>query len=161
MDMDQLSQLYDQHGKSVLRYLHRLVGKQLAEDLLQDTFVQVLRKPHRLSRAESPRAWLLGVARYVALTALRKRRLTVALTTEPPVREKPAEDFRLAIMRRAITQLPDEQREPLALRLEEQLSYAEIANVLDVPLGTVRSRIHYAVRKLRILIESERVRRMR
>ena len=58
-------------------------------------------------------------------------------------------DQRIGEMRRAIAKLPDEMRETLELRLADDLSYEEIAAVLEIPVGTVRSRLHNAVRKLR------------
>lgn len=58
-------------------------------------------------------------------------------------------------LRRAIERLPEAQREVLALRLGDELSYAEIAAILAVPIGTVRSRIHHAVRRLRTLAVDE------
>ena len=67
----------------------------------------------------------------------------------------PRADPRLDEMRQAIAELPGQQRQALELRLREELSYEEIAAVLDIPLGTVRSRLHHAVRRLRQLLTEQ------
>jgi RNA polymerase sigma-70 factor, ECF subfamily len=144
-----LEELYRQVGPSLLGYLRRgFPDAQSAEDLLQDTFVQAARRPERLVRAASPRAWLFSIARNLAVTGLRRRRMAQPLPDAAPAGE-PAEDPRLERMRAAIARLPDTLREPLELRLKCDLSYEEIAEVLEIPLGTVRSRLHNAVRWLR------------
>jgi RNA polymerase sigma-70 factor (ECF subfamily) len=141
--------LYHLHGRALLGYLRRsFSGTEAAEDLLHETFVHALRRADRLAEAASPRAWLFGIARHVGLTALRRRRteLLPAETASAP----PAEaDERLDRMRRAIAALPPPQREAIELRLVDELSYEDIAAVLGVPVGTVRSRLHHAVRRLR------------
>jgi RNA polymerase sigma-70 factor (ECF subfamily) len=64
-------------------------------------------------------------------------------------------DERIAEMREAIVKLPEEMRETLELRLADELSYEEIAAVLEIPIGTVRSRLHNAVKKLREELKHE------
>jgi RNA polymerase sigma-70 factor, ECF subfamily len=144
-----LEELYRQVGPSLLAYLRRgFADAQSAEDLLHDTFVQAARQPERLARAVSPRAWLFTIARNLAVTCLRRRRTTQPLPDVAPATE-PTKDPRLDRMRATIARLPDTLREPLELRLKGDLSYEEIAEVLGIPLGTVRSRLHNAVRWLR------------
>lgn len=144
-----LETLYKQHGPGLLAFLQRRFGRgQAAEDLLQETFLQALRRMDRLGRAVSPRAWLFGIARHLALTAVRRRRVFSPLPDSLAAPE-PVDDARLDRMRQAIARLPDGQREPLELRLRDELTYDEIAEVLEIPVGTVRSRLHYSVRRLR------------
>jgi RNA polymerase sigma-70 factor, ECF subfamily len=143
--------LYDEHGGALLRYLRGLTGRgDLAEDLLQETFVQAIRGLHQLRDVDSPRAWLFAIARHLGLNAIRRRRVTLPLSEDLDA-AAPAceEDPRPERVRRAILDLPELQREALQLRLREGLSYEEIAAVLGVPVGTVRSRLHHAVRNLR------------
>src|ERR1043165_3432974 len=139
---------YREYGSALLRYLSRRFGRGGADDLLQETFVQALRRPQRAGEAVSPRAWLFGIARNVGITAFRRRKLTLDLPDSVPTRAAES-DERLDEMRQAIAQLPAEMRETLELRLADDLSYEEIAAVLEIPLGTVRSRLHNAVNKLR------------
>jgi len=150
---EQLELLYRETGPGLLAYFRRrpaLAGA--AEDLLQDTFVRALRHPDRLAAAVSPRAYLFGIARHVSLDALRRNHPTEALAGTETV---PAErdDARLGPMREAIAALPDAQREALQLKLHHELSYAEIAEVLGIPVGTVRSRLHHAVLQLRATLQ--------
>ena len=153
-----LETLYQRHGASLLTYLRRSVGsREWAEDLLQETFVQALRRPNRLKDVDSPRAWLFTIAKHVAATAWRRRRATTTLSAHVPAPSKPPVDPRMRQMRDAVAALPAPQREVLELRLRHDLSYEEIAAVLEIPLGTVRSRIHYAMRKLRDRLNTNRV----
>ena len=139
---------YREYGSVLLRYLTRRFGRSGADDLLQETFVQALRGPQRAGETVSPRAWLFGIARHVGISAFRRRKLTVELPDSVPTPTTKA-DERLDEMRQAIAKLPGEMRETLALRLADDLSYEEIAAVLEIPVGTVRSRLHNAVKKLR------------
>jgi len=144
-----LQSLYAEHGPALLSFLRRGFARAGdAEDLLQETFVQAIRTPDRLNDAASPRAWLFAVARRVAITAWRRRRPQASL---PDGLAAPAIDAGpdLQCMRECIARLPDLQRETLELRLRDGLSYEEIADVLGIPIGTVRSRLHHAVKRLR------------
>jgi RNA polymerase sigma-70 factor, ECF subfamily len=149
--ISQVRALYDEHGGDLLRYLKRLTGHtQVAEDLLHDTFVQAMRGLEQLRRADSPRAWLFSIARHLGLNVLGRRRVVVPLSETVPATPIPAEeDTRREQVRRAIAALPAPQQEALQLRLRVGLTYEEIAQVLGIPVGTVRSRLHNAVRNLR------------
>lgn len=145
----QLETLYRETGANLLAYFRsRPTLAPQAEDLLQDTFARALQHPDRLAAALSPRAYLFGIARHVGHDALR-RSSPVAAFTENEIEAELTEDVRLADMREAIAQLPPAQRETLLLKLRHDLSYEEIAEVLDIPVGTVRSRLHAAVQSLR------------
>lgn len=148
--IDRLEAIYREHGAAVLDYLRRhFRGVETDEDLLQQTLVQALERPERLAESSSPRAWLFGIARHVGLTAARRQRPTAPLAGDPAAAEPAERDDGVAAMRAALAELPAAQREVLALRLQGELSYDEIAGVLGVPVGTVRSRLHHAVQALR------------
>ena len=124
----------------------------MAQDLLQETFIQAIRSKAKLADVSSPRAWLFAVARNIAMNTIRR---------SPPLVSLPANlsqdcsqpDPRIERMRQAITKLPIAQQETLELRLTQELSYQEIATVLEIPLGTVRSRLHNAVGRLRQVMQ--------
>jgi RNA polymerase sigma-70 factor, ECF subfamily len=120
----------------------------VAEDLLHDTFVRALERTDRLQASVSQRAYLFGIARHVGLDALRRQRPTEELAAEPAAAAV-AEDERMEPLRAAIAGLPALHREALLLKLQHDLSYEEIAEVLAIPVGTVRSRLHHAVLRLR------------
>lgn len=146
----QVEALYQAYGPALLAYLLRLAGRRdLAEDLLQETFVQALRGIDRLEEVSSPRAWLFTIARNLGVSALRRRRPVAALSDDMVIAPAVTGDPRLEMMATAIERLPDKLRETLELRLRHDLSYEEIAAVLAIPVGTVRSRLHHAVRQLR------------
>lgn len=147
--MNRLRGLYAEHGPALLRYLRRLTGQaESAEDLLQETFVQALKGLERLDAALSPKAWLFAIARHLGINARQRRRDMLPLAEEM-LRPQERPDPRREEVREAIAALPEKQREALQLRLAEGLSYEEIAQALDIPVGTVRSRLHAAVKSLR------------
>jgi RNA polymerase sigma-70 factor (ECF subfamily) len=146
----QLEILYRETAPALLAYFRRqpaLAG--LAEDLVQDTFARALRQIQHLRAAVTPRAYLFGIARHVGLDALRALHPTPPLPADFAAPSVASEDDRLDALRTAIAALSEPHRETLLLRLQHDLSYAEIAAVLDLPLGTVRSRLHHAVLALR------------
>ena len=134
-------------------YLRRIVGDcQLAQDLLQETFIQAIRSKNKLTNASSPRAWLFGVARNLAMNTIRRSQPLVSLPANLS-QDCPQPDPRIEQMRQAITKLPIAQQETLELRLTQELSYQEVATVLEIPVGTVRSRLHNAVGRLRQVMQ--------
>jgi RNA polymerase sigma-70 factor (ECF subfamily) len=147
--MQEIERLYESHGPALLAYLRRCFAgsRETPEDLLHETFVQAMRHRDRLAAAVSPRAWLFGIARHVGLTASRRLRIYEEIDEQRTAAKE--DDPHLAGMREAIAALPPALRETLQLRLRENLSYEEIAQVLEIPIGTVRSRLHTAVRQLR------------
>jgi RNA polymerase sigma-70 factor (ECF subfamily) len=146
---EQIEQSYRDTAPALLAYFRNqpaLAGA--AEDLLQDTFVRALQHPDRFECAVSRRAYLFGIARHVGIDALR-RAPPAGEPADSQISPVASEDGRLESMRMAIAELPLMQREVLLLKLQQELSYEEIAEVLDIPVGTVRSRLHYAVLRLR------------
>ncbi len=145
-----------------LRYfLARMVGDEhAADDLLQDMWFDVYRGLARLADPGAFPAWLYQIARHRAMGALRKKAppLTslegIDLAEEEAVDDFSAEDAER--VHAALGQLPAEHREVLLLRFVEGMAYEDIAQVIGCPVGTVRSRIHYAKRALRRVLEGAR-----
>lgn len=101
---------------------------------------------------ESLRAYLFGIARRVSQAAWKRRyreREVIVGDFAPEATASPVQDDRVEAAREMIAALPPMQREILDLRFSQQLSYAEIAEALEIPIGTVRSRIHNAVNEVR------------
>ena len=145
-----VEELYRAVGPELLAYFQRRHGSpQTAEDLLQETFAAVMKNPDRLLRAATPRAYLFGVARNLSADMFRRSHPTQELPVDPSTEDADPSDPRLEGMREAITRLNAESRQVLELRLQRELSYEEIAATLGLPIGTVRSRLHHAVRQLR------------
>jgi RNA polymerase sigma-70 factor (ECF subfamily) len=142
-----------------LRYYLRKMGDRPedVEDRLQDIWFDVVRGVGRLSDARAFPAWLYRIAR--ARTALARRRsrpATVSLADSEVGDESNGDEFTeedAAQVHAALDDLAPEHREVLVLRFLEGMSYEEIAQVVGDPLGTVKSRIHYAKRALRAVLE--------
>jgi RNA polymerase sigma-70 factor (ECF subfamily) len=145
-----MENIYREIGPELLAFFQRRHGSpQTAEDLLQETFAAMLKNPNRLLQADSPRAYLFGVARNLSAEMHRRSHPTEELPAEPQMEEEAPADPRLEAMREGIVQLNAASRQVLELRLQRELSYEEMAATLGVPVGTVRSRLHHAVRQLR------------
>jgi len=151
MNQAWLQDAYETHGRKVMAYLRaRLANAHDCEELLQQTFVTIATDPSGYFAADSHGAWLIGIARNHLRDHIRRRRMHTMAgdDLDVPVVAVNADD-RLEEVRVAIAGLPAAQREVLGLRLRDELSYAEIAEALRIPVGTVRSRIHHAVEALR------------
>lgn len=151
--MDETSQQIEEQYADIAPRLRAYFRGQPAlrdqtDDLLQETFLRAWRQRARVRSAISIRAYLFGIARHVGLDSLRRRRVTEPLSDEIPGDVAESTDERVELMRQAIARLPATHREPLLLKLHHELSYAEIAQVMDLPVGTVRSRLHHAVLRL-------------
>ncbi len=154
--MTDIEQLYQESRQTLTAYFfrrHRSV--QVAEDLLQETFLRLMRRVERCRASRSPRGYLFGIARHVSVDAW--RRILPGAADESALASVAASqsDERLTAAREVIAALPSLQREILDLRFQHDLSYAEIAEALDIPVGTVRSRLHHALRLLREQLERD------
>jgi RNA polymerase sigma-70 factor (ECF subfamily) len=156
--------VFVRHFPAIHRYLHRLIGPGLADDLAAQTFETAFRRRASFDpgRAEVG-AWLYGIAANLLRNHRRTERRQLrafAKTGIDPVAPDafgPAEgraDAAIAMraVARALSELRDDDREALLLFAWASLSYEQIAIALDVPIGTVRSRIARARKQLRELV---------
>lgn len=163
-----------QEGTAGIEHIDGLYGYALvltqnrtdAEDLVQETYVRAIRAMGRLRPDSNVKGWLFTILRNIWLNELRQRRRAPEIVdveaderTSNLVDESmksPYEEYvgnlEQRHVREAIQQLPEEAREIILLREWEELSYQEIATVLDCPLGTVMSRLARARSKLRDLL---------
>ncbi len=126
---------------------HLLANEQAAEDVMQETFTQIWRRPHGFdSERGSPRAYLFGVARKQAAEWLRKQKPADELEFDPPA---PSRIEIASMITEAFSRLKLDQRTLLWLREVEGRSYDELAIILDIPVGTVRSRLFAAREAIR------------
>ena len=159
---DAYARLVDRHHARLRFYLRRLVGPSTeAEDICQEVWLIVVRKLGTLENPEAFRTWLYRVARHHAISWLRKRRIEIPLDEAGPAAEAGVNDAddppgfdpeEAAAMYAALETLSRNHREMLTLRFLSGLTYEEIARVLECPVGTVRSRIHYAKAALRAVL---------
>ncbi len=158
-DPEQFAVLFDRHAAAVHRYLGRRVGE-LADDLLSETFLVAFRRraDYRSEHLEV-RPWLVGIATNLvhgAARAERRRyRALARAAAEPGDHHDDGREDRLDAealrgpLAAALAGLEERDRDVLLLVAWGDLSYEEVAAVLDVPVGTVRSRLHRARRQTR------------
>lgn len=163
-DREALAELYARYQQPLFRYLLQLTPDYgLAEEILQDTFVAVWKSARTFEGRSSVQTWLISIARRQAHNTLRRRKLLTvdeAELEELAATEPEPEDFALASVVRdelaaAFQQLAPLHREMIVLIFIEELSYPEVANVLGIPVGTVKSRLSNAKRMLRRLLDSK------
>lgn len=173
-DFEELVRRYEQE---LYRYLARYLGDAtLAQDVFQNTFLQVHLKKGMFEEGRPFRPWLYSIATHQAVDALRRagRHPTLSLDQKSGGEESDAGrlvdllvsevDGPLASLqgeerrdwvRRSVAKLPDVLRETLILAYHQDLKYREIAEILKVPVGTVKSRLHAALAKLQRMAEVE------
>lgn len=140
--------------RPLYRMLLGLTGRPaVAEDLLQDTFVRLVRQPVPLDHVAG---WLYRCAENLAIDHAR-RRGREHLMAEPPEPSAPSDDWTDRIVDRerlaaAVAQLTLEQRQAIALHYFADQPLADVARILGVPLGTVKTRLHRAYRRLAALL---------
>lgn len=143
-----------EHIPRLRRYARALVGdRYAADDLVQDTLERAWNKFYLWRPGSDLRAWLFAIMHNVFVNQARRRRHEVEqLMEEVPavaVRATQSEQLELQDVDRALRVLPSEQREVVLLVVVEQLTYSEVSRALDIPIGTVMSRLSRARERLR------------
>jgi RNA polymerase sigma-70 factor (ECF subfamily) len=175
---DLFTELVHRYERELYRYLARYLGDpSLAEDVFQNTFLQIHLKRGLYEDGRSFRPWLYAIATHQAVDTLRKagRHPVVSLDQRisPAQRESEAgslldllvnegagplaelqEQERQKWVRDSIERLPDTLRQTLILAYHQDLKYREIADILKIPVGTVKSRLHAALSKLQDMARS-------
>jgi RNA polymerase sigma-70 factor (ECF subfamily) len=165
---DRFAEIFDRHFATVFRFAERRVGRDQASEVASETLARAFAKRGSF-RPEAADAlpWLLGIASKLILHQRRRfvrylaavERASAEIRTVDQEGDLSSADRRLdapadwAMMRTALLTLSDTDRELLLLVAWDQLSYEEAAAVLDLPLGTVRSKLHRARAHLRELLE--------
>lgn len=161
-DQTALSQLYDRYGTPVYSLVLRIVqDAKLAEEATQDTFVKVWRNPERWDPDKGRFvSWLLTVARYTAIDLLRAelRQVTAHASSldgthikpgTDPVDNPALNDNRLLYA--LLDELPPEQAQLVRLGFFQGMTHKQLAETLNLPLGTVKTRVRLGLQKLRVL----------
>lgn len=162
-DEGALARLYDAYRVILFGLLVRILNsREEAEDILQDVFVQVWRRAKDFDEKRGkPFTWLVTLARSRAIDRLRllgaRQRLVTGAAQEQTDEVSDALSdtimgTRREIVRRALAELPDEQRKALVLAYFDGLTQSEIASKLNTPLGTVKTRMRSGMQKLRALL---------
>lgn len=167
---EDFNQIVHRYERELYRYLARYLGNPtLAEDVFQNTFLQVHLKRGLYEDGRPVRPWLYAIATHQAVDALRKAGRHPTLSLDQRVDSSDAEPSALVDLlvsdvpgplselqgterrdwiRQSIKRLPETLRQTLILAYYQDLKYREIAEILKIPVGTVKSRLHAALAKL-------------
>lgn len=152
-DPEAVQQMYELFGGPVFAVAYRALGDRgLAEEAVQQTFLQAWRSADKFESGRAPAPWLYAIARRVAVDLYRRERRHVSSDgVEPEIAVLPASFERMWEaweVRSALLRLPDDEREILEATHFRELSHSEAAELLGIPVGTVKSRSHRAYRRL-------------
>ena len=167
---DALHALYDRYSRLVFSLALNMVGdRAVAEEITLDVFTRVWEKAatYRADQAKV-NTWLTSIVRYRAIDVLRQRRVrpdhdslswAEVSNDHLAAHNDPAETAELHIrqqhVRAAVAELPEDQQQALALAYFKGYTHRQIATALDLPLGTVKTRIRLAMQKLRQLLDDQ------
>ena len=147
-----------QHIPRLRRYARALaIDRYAADDLVQDTLERAWNKFHLWRPGSDLRAWLFSIMHNLLVNQIRSRRHQLEQATDDPpvvpVRATQSDAIEIADLDRALGRLTVEHREVLLLVAVEQMSYSEVSLTLDIPMGTVMSRLARARERLRGLLD--------
>jgi RNA polymerase sigma-70 factor (ECF subfamily) len=164
-DSEAFEVFYDRHGGAAYSLAYRIVGDRTsAEDVTQEAFLSIWRSGARYDRARgSVRAWTLGIVRNRAIDALRRqaagRAPKLTFDDEAALEQRPSPDLtdeqalqrdEAQRLRGALSELPGEQSKVIELAYFGGFSHSEIAEMLSMPLGTVKGRMRLGIEKIRM-----------
>lgn len=156
-DQAAFEQIVRRYHASLLYFVRRLIGDgQAAEDVVQQVWMAAFLELRRLDHPEALRVWLYRVARNKAVQMIRHEPPAAVSIDSQEVLADPEPEFSAHDASRihlGLAKLSPEHREVLVLRFLEQLSYDQIAHVVGCDPGTIKSRLHYAKRMLRRVLE--------
>jgi RNA polymerase sigma-70 factor (ECF subfamily) len=170
-DPDAFDALLTRYQNRLYRYLIRFTGDlTLAEDLFQQTWLSVMTRIDRYDPRKPFEPWLFAVARNLAIDHFRRTapssldeptstgetKLDRLSSDEPGLVERLMEGERISAIEQKMAELPAIYREALTLRFEEEMTFEEMAAVLDTPVSTVKSRVQRALETLRRKIRPRR-----
>jgi RNA polymerase sigma-70 factor (ECF subfamily) len=156
-DRDAMRLLFARHHLRVFRFLTRIVkNEEIAEDLLNEVFLDVWRGARGFEARSQVSTWILGIARYKALTALRQRSFASLDDEVAEGLEDPADDpevamqktDRAAVLQNCLKQLSSAHRQVIDLVYYHEQSIEEIARIIGVPQNTVKTRVFHARKRI-------------
>lgn len=161
-DRHALRELYERYYRRLFAYVFKITRRpDLVEEVLNDVMLAVWRQAEGFAGRSRPSTWIFGIAHHQSLKALRRHRRHPAAEADGPepddleTRSQPGPESLMAqrelasLLGRALATLSPEQRAVVELTFYHGFSYPEIAEIVDCPVGTVKSRMFHARRKLR------------
>ena len=165
-DADDFGRLYDLHVERIYRHVYYRVGNTGdAEDLTQQVFLRAWKAIGRYKKTATPfLAWLMRISHNLVIDFYRSKKDTAILNDELVVADKTPgpqqlaeEHFDQQQIRKVILQLPEEQQQVVLMSFIEGFSYGEIAAAIGKREGNVRVIVHRALKKMRHILETERL----
>lgn len=170
-DLHAMEILYDRYHRAVFSFAYRILGdRERAEELLQEVFVRAWRNARKFSEGKGTYiTWLLSITHNMAIDDIRRHNrrpkkaesadpvlmLTNVQDRGPTVEEQAILGNTSAMVREALDQLPEAQRSALELAYFHGLTQKEIAELQNEPLGTIKTRMRLAIKKLREYLEAQ------
>jgi RNA polymerase sigma-70 factor (ECF subfamily) len=157
-EVGKLGILFERHHGSLFNYFVRLTGKRDAsEDLVQEVFLRVLKYRHTYRGESQFTVWMYRIARNAWVDHFKKSKREVPfneeddepISTDPNPSENLEDRQKIACLRTALARLNPEKREVLVLSRYQNMKYEEIAGLLGCAVGTVKARVHRAIKDLR------------
>lgn len=157
-EVSKLGSLFERHHLMLFNFFLRSCGDRAAsEDLVQEVFLRILRYRHTFRGDSKFSVWMYSIARNTVADHYRKRQREQPLSEKDDEHEHPdplasealAEKHEHALLHKALARLSPEKREVLVLSRFQELKYEEIAEMLDCPVGTIKARVHWALKDLR------------
>lgn len=145
-----------EHGPSILSFIYRCIPETAtAEDLYQETWIRAFNSRQSYDPERPLRNWLYSIALNTVRAHIRRRQRQTEAETRNAQPETPSaeREFSPSEVRALLDRLPDEQREVFLLREFQGLSYEQIAEVTQRPIGTLKSQMFHAVQKLKKIVE--------
>jgi RNA polymerase sigma-70 factor, ECF subfamily len=157
-DEGAFEELVGRYSPRLRYYLGKMLGVTSADDILQDVWLDAVKSITRLAQPAAFSTWLYRIARDRAFRELRKRRVRPRSIQDADFIDDTIEEDAFSAedsqqIHKLLDQLAPEHREVLVLRFLENMTYEEITRVTGSQLGTVKSRIHYAKRAMRLAME--------
>ena len=153
-----MSEIYERRHRALFRFFFRLIGRQApAEDLTHEVFLRMIRYRHTYQSGELFESWMYRIARNVFADHTKKHRLEIPAgegqlelveSGRPTPLDSAVKQQDLALLHRALRQLPDEKRELIVLSRFQGLSYEEIGKITGCETGTVKVRVFRAMKEM-------------
>jgi RNA polymerase sigma-70 factor (ECF subfamily) len=157
-DLHGMSEIYERRHRALFRFFFRLTGRQSpAEDLTHEVFLRMIRYRHTYHGGEMFEAWMYRIARNVFADHTKKHRLEIPAaegqmemleSSRPTPHDSAVRQQDLALLHRALRELPPEKRELIVLSRFQGLSYEEMGRILGCESGTVKVRVFRAMKEM-------------
>ncbi|WP_210397350.1 sigma-70 family RNA polymerase sigma factor [Motiliproteus sediminis] len=153
-----LGQLYRRYAPRIFRFVTRMIKDEAkAEELVNDVMMEIWKGAVQYERRSSPSTWILGMARFRTLNAIRGKQLDTVEYSQAPEAEDEAgdassgctQDELRQLLRNTVARLSAEHREVVELAFFHDCSYKEVAEILQCPENTVKTRMYHAKAKLK------------